>query len=320
MINHMTSNILADRQYTLDHFRLREKEGNITELNLEIIRKINSLAKRVGAPSYQKTPVFKRNNYVKKDKNISNEDWNAIRNFKNTVLTKHKNGLEAKKDKIRSYLNKLTDSNYDEIYECVIIIIKDILKEDSTTLEKIGESIFEIGSLNKFWAALYARLYKDLIESYPIMQEICMRNFNGFESLFNTINSIDPDVDYNLFCEYNKENEKRRALSNFFIYCTQYGIIDKNDMEKIIINFIKKIKEFSNLDNKIKIVDEIVQNLCIMLTSGKKFIKKLDNYTYIKTFVEEFSVLHYKDYLSINQKIVFKFMDLNDELDDDNSD
>ena len=309
--------ILADRQYTLEHFKNREKQGNIAELNNSIIQKINLLAKRVGAPSYQKTPVFKRNNYVKKDKNISNEDWNAIRNFKHTVLNKNEKGLEAKIDKIRSYLNKLTDSNYDEIYECIIIIIKDIIKDDATTLEKIGESIFEIGSLNTFWCALYVRLYKDLIVNYPIMQEICMRNFNSFESLFNNINSVDPNEDYNLFCEYNKENEKRRALSNFFIYCTKYEIIKKKDMEKIILNFITKIKELVKKEKKIKIVDEIVQNLCIMLTSGKQFIETLDKYTYIKNFIEEFSEVHFKEYPSINQKIIFKFMDLNDEYDDE---
>ena len=98
-----------------------------------------------------------------------------------------------------------------------------------------AQQIILVGSLNKFWSALYARLYKDLIELYPIMETICLKNFNGFETLFNNINSIDPNEDYNLFCEYNKENEKRRALSNFFIYCTKYEIIKKKDMEKIIL-------------------------------------------------------------------------------------
>ena len=53
--------ILADRQYTLDNYKQLEKLNISQELNDEIIQKINKLAKRVGAPSYQKTPVFKRN-------------------------------------------------------------------------------------------------------------------------------------------------------------------------------------------------------------------------------------------------------------------
>ena len=55
--------ILADFQYTLEQYKIREDEGNIKELELDIIAKINKLATRVGAPSYQKTPVFKRNYY-----------------------------------------------------------------------------------------------------------------------------------------------------------------------------------------------------------------------------------------------------------------
>ena len=86
----MTS-ILADRQYDLDFFNNFEGTIKINELSDEVIQKINKLSKRVGAPSYQKTPVFKRNNYrhnhlpknLRKE-NITQEDWNTIRNFKKT--------------------------------------------------------------------------------------------------------------------------------------------------------------------------------------------------------------------------------------------
>ena len=54
----MTS-ILADRQYTLSDYKNHEKLHISNELNNDIIEKINRIAKRVGAPSYQKTPVFK---------------------------------------------------------------------------------------------------------------------------------------------------------------------------------------------------------------------------------------------------------------------
>ena len=100
--------ILADRQYTLSQFQQREKLGGIAELNVNTIEKINKLAKRVGAPSYQKTPVFKRHYYhnkkTQKKETISDDDWEAIRNFKTTSLEKNHEGLESKIDKIRSYL------------------------------------------------------------------------------------------------------------------------------------------------------------------------------------------------------------------------
>ena len=57
------ASVLANRQYNLDFFINLELNHSYTELDDETIQKINKLSKRVGAPSYQKTPVFKRNNY-----------------------------------------------------------------------------------------------------------------------------------------------------------------------------------------------------------------------------------------------------------------
>ena len=71
------------------------------------------------------------------------------------------------------------------------------------------------------------------------------------------------------------------------------------------------------LENKNEIIDEITQNLSIMIISGKDFIKLFDNYIEIKNDIELLSNIHRSEYPSINQKIIFKFMDLNDELEDE---
>ena len=56
-------------------------------------------------------------------------------------------GLEAQMDQIRSYLNKLTNENYDEISNEIKLVIKDIVDQNEENyLSKIGVSIFEIGS------------------------------------------------------------------------------------------------------------------------------------------------------------------------------
>ena len=308
--------ILADRQYTLEFIKEVENK-NVYELEEEIIQKINKLAKRVGAPSYQRTPVFKRHNYVRKIKreNITEKDWETIRNFKKTKLEKNTEGIEAQMDKIRTCLNKLTDKTYDLMLDNITCIMKDISKDNSESFEKIGVSIFEIGSFNKFWSKLYARIYKDLIEVFPFMKDICVKNFNSFMNIFEKINYIDAGVDYNLFCEYNKENEKRRALSNFFVVCAGYDIIDKVEMEKIILNFIEKIKIDIDKENKVNEIEEIVENLSIMIINGNDFLKSLSNYDSICNDIEVFSNMSVKNHISLSNKVVFKFMDLIDELD-----
>ena len=75
------------------------------------------------------------------------------------------------------------------------------------------------------------KLYKDIIEEVSYNERDCVTNFREFENIFSTFNFIDAKKDYNLFCEYNKENEKRRSLSNFFVLCANYDVIDKKNIE-----------------------------------------------------------------------------------------
>lgn len=312
--------ILADRQYTLSDYKEHEQLHNSNELHSDIIEKINRIAKRVGAPSYQKTPVFKRNHYHKKSikkENITASDWETIRNFKTTKLEKNTEGIAVHMDKIRSCLNKLTDKTYEVMLDEIKYIMKDINKEENQeSFENIGEAIFEIGSFNKFWSLLYARLYKDLIGVYPFMKDICVKNFQSFKSLFETINYCDANEDYNKFCEYNKENEKRRALSSFFVICADLDIIDKTEMTKIIVDFIEGVKQDISKEGKLNNVEEMVQNISIMINAGKSFLTGLDEFEDILNEIEIFSLMNHKKYPSLSSKIVFKFMDLYEELEE----
>ena len=92
----MTS-ILADHQYELKHFPESTQINVNSYLTQEIIDIINKLASRVGAPTYQKTPVFKhraRARVPRQRATISGADWEEIRNFKTTELTKKEEGVE----------------------------------------------------------------------------------------------------------------------------------------------------------------------------------------------------------------------------------
>lgn len=307
--------ILADRQYTLDFCKQLELNGIILELQDHVITKINKIAGRVGAPSYQKTPIFKRHTIYKKfKKDDNNKEWEKLRNFKTTNLEKNINGIESKIDDIRSNLNKLTDKTYNDVMDNIIYIINEIIIESKEEhLEKIGKSIFDIGCLNKFWSKLYVKLYKSLIEKFSIMEEICLNNFNNFSDVFENINYEDPNDDYIKFCECNKINEKRRALSSFFIYCVEENIIDKENMENIIIKLFDKIEENQNDENKKKEIEEIVENLSIILICGKKSIKKMNNYT---VFVNNIQKIVDNSSKKVTKKVIFKCMDIIDELDE----
>lgn len=314
----LMASILADRQYTLEFCNLLENNSIITELDQLVILKINRIASRVGAPSYQKTPIFKRHTmYNKKSKKEKrdNKDWETLRNFKTTELEKNIDGIESKIDDIRSNLNKLTDKTYETVLENIFDIINEIILETNDVhLEKIGTSIFDIGCLNKFWAKLYVKVYKSLIEKFPIMKDICLNNFKKFSTVFDKIEYVDSNDDYIKFCDCNKVNEKRRALSSFFIYCVEESIIDKKNMEDIIVKLLEKVDEYVNDVERKKEIEEIVENLSIILIKGKKSVFKMEKFDTIKKEIEKFST--FKNKIGLSKKVLFKFMDILDELDE----
>ena len=315
--------LISNPQYTLSDFKNKEDSGNIPELESLVIEKINKLASRVGAPTYQKTPVFKRYTYSKKKKvneNISSDDWQTIRNFKTTTLDKNMEGLEAQMDQIRSYLNKLTNDNYKEISNEIKLVIKDIVDQDNENyLSKIGVSIFEIGSANRFLSKVYVKLYKELIDTYPIMKNVCTSNFNSFQSLFETFDYCDASEDYDKFCDITKQNEKRKALSKFLMVCVEYSIIELESMEKIMLDFLGKINNYINEDDKENAVDEIVANLAIMILSSVSVFKKMNSHTKIFKDIEILSGLNVKQYPGLSNKTLFKFLDIVEELEEEDS-
>ena len=192
--------------------------------------------------------------------------------------------------------------------------MKVIEKEDASYLEKIGESIFDIGSKNKFWSKIYAQLYKDIIEEFPFMKDVCNKNFNKFKTIFRTINYVDSSVDYNLFCEYNKENEKRRALSKFFVLCANYNIINRGDVLNIVIELMGIINALLVQENYKNHVEELTENLKIIITNLDDEFKNTDSYEDIVNSLDDMSQLKIKDYSSLTNKILFNLMDIVDSL------
>ena len=298
--------------YQLEQILTIEHEEKILELKQDVIDKINAISTRVGAPTYSKTPVFKKK---RKDNFVSNKDWEALRNFKETKFDK-KEGIELEIVNIKTNLNKLTDTSYDKIMENIIEIIDN--NKENENLEKIGESIFQIGSANKFWSKLYARMYHDLINKFPVMNEICKKNFNTFKEILLNIRYVDPKDDYDLFCNINKENEERKGLSKFLAICTNKKIIPTEDMMEIVYGLFNYIEINLNDVNYKNQIEEIVENLYILITNLLPSIKSDKNmFDDLQKRIQYFTELKVSEYEALSNKIIFKFIDIIEDFDDE---
>lgn len=313
---------LADRQYDLKFFHQISPSVNADNtINAETVAIINTLASRVGAPEYQRTPVFKKRGQDGGRRPrpqravITAEDWQEMRNFKSQKLHKNEDGIEKEIDDLRMLLNKLTETNYQEMRDKIVVALTKILESEPEEgdLMKVGVSIFEIGCLNKFWAKLYAQLYKDLIGTFPIMNSIYKKNFESFLSLFDVIRFISAEEDYDKFCEVNKENEKRRSISSFFVHLMKNNVLSQDKIMNIINILKSKFQICIKEDNMRNEVNEIGANLCILIREGRDTLNDNDDWDAVEKFVEDVSDMNHKDYISLTSKVVFMFMDLSDD-------
>jgi hypothetical protein len=336
------------KKYTLENFNNITFNGFKFDFPEDTLKIISELALEVGSPNYVKTPVFqKRVNPIKTetfynkekegehdfskngyDKNsnrrrrnnksmeILNDDWETVRTFQTTKI-EQKIGLDVQIDLLRSHLNKMTEKNYTDIKNKIIETIENMMKEiiDNDDMTKLGTIIFEIASTNRFYSKMYADLYSDLINKFQIMEEIFQENFNNFMNLFDTIEYVEPNVDYNKFCKINKDNEKRKALASFFVNLMNNNIISKNKIVTIIRDLMNKIYKYINEDNKKNEVDELAENIAILykkeLFNENITYELIDNLT-IPSIIDKLAHSKCKNYLSLSNKTIFKFMDLID--------
>jgi hypothetical protein len=302
--------------------RIKSAEINDIIMNLEedlpkdVINIINFIAHKVGAPSYRKTPNFKKQHNNRHVEKITGEDWAAIRNFKTTFINMNKDGIMKAKDDIRCLLNKITEKSYNDVKVEIIEKVKN-LKEDFTDEEfksvNIGALIFNIGSKNKFCSHLYAKLYKELSIIYVEFSLISNKHYETYGKIFDEIKYVDPDTDYNLYCDYNKENENRKTMSLFFTNLMKYGVFQKEQLMILMLRLIKSIETCICEENNIEIVEETVTNLLIFIANGVEELNECEDWNKVILHIEKMSNAKKKNYKSLTTKTTFKYMDLLDQ-------
>ena len=314
--------------YTLNDIEKIVWENNIPELPNDTINLVNSLSEQVGAPTYIRTPSFSnnnniiKNNFKKKKKNtdeVSPEDWETIRTFHKTEINK-KEGIEKEIDNIRLSINKLTEKTYDKIIDNILSKLDDINNNDdydSNSLDKIGYAIFNMATSNKFNSNIYAKLCCELKVKYDFMTDIITNNISQFMKLFENMEFVSPEENYDKFCEINIINEKRRSMSLFLTNLYKFNVITLDFVLNNIMNIQNMIvneEEIFNSNRKSE-VEELSENLFILLTNIKLSILKTSNewnkiYSNIR-FITNFTL---DNNSSISHKAKFKHMDILDKI------
>lgn len=276
-------------------------------LTNDVIEKINKLEKQVGAPSYNRTPNFK--------KKYSDNQWSSIRNFKVTKIVENNSSLDEITNKLRTQLNKLTSENFNKTSIQIVDIVEST-NNDSLIREQLCKLIFETSSQNGFYSEVYAQLCKVLIEKFDTMKDQLESQYDNFKDIYNNVTYVDPEEDYDLFCKNNKFGESRLSIGKFFVHLMNLNLIDYNEIMALIEQLQNMIYNNQNDSEQKKINDIYAENIFNIIQIGYKKLKTHDSWEAFYKKMEILSNVDRKLHKGISNKCIFTYLDILDYLKD----
>uniref|UniRef100_A0A6C0AZQ4 MIF4G domain-containing protein n=1 Tax=viral metagenome TaxID=1070528 RepID=A0A6C0AZQ4_9ZZZZ len=321
-------------RYSLNDFVDITFKGFDIALPEATLKIINELSQQVGSPTYVKTPTFQKREHtlrsvsendnsmeMKKKRRhkateiVNDSDWETIRTFQTTKI-EQREGVDAHIDTIRFWLNKMSDKTFSEASGQILDILNQLIQEETSEVDmlRVGNSIFEVASNNRLFSRLYADLYCMLIKQFEIMNVVFHKNLETFMELFTCIEYVDPEKDYDAFCKINSNNERRKALSLFFVNLTSNKIISEETLQGMVFNLLTSLLSFIKEENRKNEVDEIAENISILYSYNKQKFdecqERLFNGETFSNIVRMLAHSKAKTYPSLSSKSIFKFMDL----------
>ncbi len=285
---------------------------------------INSLSDRVGAPTYVRTPVFDQSSQKtsksggrnrRKNQQISDDDWEVLRTFETTQRVEKK-GDEAIIDQIRKCLNKISDANYDtqsaEIIETITLHVE---SGNESLVADIIQSILKTATGNVFFSKLYAKLVTELIESFgDKIRYLIQDKLSTYAEQFSMIESVDPNENYDKFCEINIQNEHRRALGVFLTNLAVLRVLDIDEVLSVICDIHSNMREFIVKHSNSVVVEQMSDACAMMIEAGLACFKDAEDWPLLVENITNVSKTKAKDYDGLSNKVVFKHMDILDMI------
>lgn len=288
-------------------FTLADYNAIATEYSLpaEVITIIQALAKRFGTSIEKPVPRERRTSpFEPKDTN-----------FKATVIEK-KVGVELWMNEVRISLNKISDKNYET--HCGLIVSKMLEIQntpDSTeSLRKIATTVFDIASTNRFFSEIYAKLYKSLSDVFPdVFAQILDDFIKGVSDRLRTIRYVGQNTNYDDFCNYNKENDKRKASAVFITNLTKVGLVPLATVQSLLLEIQEIIDGMMRENDKSNEVEEITENLYLLLTNQTDILREV--YPLLQTRIQEIAErTKSKEFPSLSTRTIFKYSDMLDKI------
>jgi len=247
------------------------------------------------------------------DSEAAMDSWESVRNFKATEFAVCE-GVAKEKKELGGILNKLSKGKFAEQKTPVLDKIREILGAQEPALELV-QHIFTLCSTNLLLGDIYSEIYASLAATYPVFNTIIKESIQQYRKSIHNIHYVDPDKDYDGFCNYNKINDTRKSTVSFIVHLANQAVIEKTVVFDILMEFIGFIEGFIQLEGRTNEVDEITENVFLAVSLAYKTVK--DDEYWIENIlpkITEMSKKKTKEYKSLSSRAIFKYMDLMDMM------
>lgn len=275
----------------------------------------------------KRSPGKKRNNN-RRDQSTSasassSANWEDIRvPFKSTVIEKASDeGVQKWIQDIRACINKLSTKNYenqrDKILEYLDKCNQSTSDDDSTkseNLKTIANFIFSVASTNKFYVDLYANLYVELVEKYDVFRELLHGYLNTYVNSIKDMHYVDANENYEQYCQYNKQNDMRKATAIFIVRLVEKKVISMLRLLNIMNSFQELSSQMVDLEGRENEVHEIAEILYLFIQEGKSTLEECKGEWIwkfvIEPHIQTMSQCKRGDKKSLASRTIFKYMDM----------
>ena len=204
-----------------------------------------------------------------------------------TVLVQTK---ESMQDAIRE-INKLTDDNSSVQIPIILGIVSHV------DIATFADVFFQMVWKNPFCSKTYTMLFQHLIK-WSIVADLFEAKCQEYIHSFDTFVSVDQDQ-YDLFCEWKAENDRRRTFTLFLVNATRMNVIPSKAYDRIVRVLMDRIDHLVNLSKKEE-MNELVENLFLLKPTHPETVSRIIKWT----------KLNPSDHVGLNYKILFRFMDI----------
>jgi len=236
----------------------------------------------------------------------------------------NKTDIHLNKDFFKKIINKISINNFDKLFNEFIVNYKRLDHiYDKSIINEINLSILKNMILNNtIFFDLYCKILVDLSKiNYDILNNLDLYK-TIFKNLFENIkiNNININNYDNISQEEEviiyKKNDEIKHIGIFLINCYKYNIVDKELIYNSLFDLQNHLLKEINKENNKFFAETIVEFLNLFLTEiiNKSIYKEIDIDNKLYENISLIANSKRDSYISITNKIIFKFKDIIDKI------